>query len=107
MLIDAGGQPWAIDFGACLFLERIVNGTKLSFALPAGHFVASSPARAAPSLPARISERTDVRAWIAETPRAWLESIPFVSPGGERAALDAPTLEEKLCAYFDAYRRSR
>ena len=97
VLIDATGQPWAIDFGACLFLERIVNGTKLSFTLPAGHFLASSGARNATSLPARTPERNDVRTWIAETPRAWLESVPF----------DAHTLEEKLCAYFDAYTRSR
>ena len=96
VLIDAGGQPWAIDFGACLFLDRIVNSTKLSFALPAGHFLASSPVRAAASLPAPIPERDDVRTWIAETPRAWLESIPF----------DAAALEEELCAYFGAYARS-
>jgi hypothetical protein len=97
VLIDAGGQPWAIDYGACLFLQRIVGGAKLSFALPAGHFLHDARKRDATTLPARVPSRNDVRAWLGECPRTWLESVP----------LSPPQLEDQLCRYFEEFLRSR
>ena len=43
LLGDAAGAVWAIDHGACLFLDRIVAGrTPYAFGLPTNHFLAGS-----------------------------------------------------------------
>ena len=92
LLRDDGGAIWAIDHGACLFLDRIVAGrTPYAFDLPANHFLATIPADAVE--PANGIPADRITAWIEEAPDNWLASIP----------LSCAVLAERLSAYVDAF----
>lgn len=95
VLLDAADTPWAIDFGACLYLERILGGTKFSFALPANQFLNVEPysKRRATWLRADLPARATVRAWLDEAPDPWIDSV----------SRTRAQLAEGLIAYFASY----
>jgi hypothetical protein len=93
ILLDAQGAPWAIDFGACLFLNRILAGNLARpTAPPASHFLAD---RARAPEPIAIDER-EIHALVQEAPEDWLHDLP-VSRG---------ELAKRLAIYFGASTRS-
>ena len=88
---------FAIDFGSCLFLNRIATRrTSFPFALPQNHFLAGTPrAAASPDL-----GTADITAAIRAVPRLiqacpaeWLATLPF-----ERSEL-----EWRLIRYLEAF----
>ena len=92
LLGDAAGAVWAIDQGACLFLDRIVAGRRpYAFGLPTNHFLAAIPAQ--PAQPTRAIPPELIEGWIEEAPDSWFASIPL------RPAL----LAERLSGYVDAF----
>jgi HipA-like kinase len=73
LMRDQAGTLWAIDFGACLFLDRFArNGAGISFTLPAGHFLAGR--RVAP-LSIDISA-DQLNAIVAALPDSWIAQMP-------------------------------
>jgi hypothetical protein len=91
---DPAGTPWAIDFGACLLIDRIARGdTALRLALPSSHLLAERPpaADAVRAVAAELAA-ADVGALITELPAAWLADLG-VSP---------QTLTARLRAYLAA-----
>lgn len=104
VLADATGEVWAIDFGACLFLERILRraagGTApYSFALAKDHFarVIKAPPPLSPAVVAqRLPNAAVIGAWLEELPEEW-----FAEVAPSRAALAAAIaayLQEGLAA---------
>jgi hypothetical protein len=93
---DAAGLHWAIDFGACLLLERLARGaTEPRRDLPSNHFLAgesriSFSARAV----ADAIDPTYLQAIIAALPDAWLDDLGLAR---------APLLL-RLQGYLDAVR---
>lgn len=84
LLRDARGALWAIDFGGCLFLNRLLDGrADRPRTLPPTHFRASAPPPAPIALPAATVEHA-----LADAPDAWFD-------GADRAALTA-----RLVDYF-------
>ncbi len=73
--------PFAIDFGSCLFLNRIAaKRATFPFSLPATHFLAGTPrAAASPDLGSKaISAAIDAVPGLVEAaPAEWLSSLPF------------------------------
>lgn len=77
LLQDEAGAHWAIDFGACLLVERLARGAAaLNRTLPRNHFLAGD-ARFAPLggegmvlVPAEQVDRA-----VAEVPEAWLAEL--------------------------------
>jgi hypothetical protein len=88
---------FAIDFGSCLFLNRIASRkTSFPFALPPNHFLAGTPrAAASPALgTANIAEAiAAVPALIDACPTGWLATLPF---GCEE-------FERRLMRYLEAF----
>jgi hypothetical protein len=87
----------AIDFGSCLFLNRIASRrTSFPFALPPNHFLAGTPrAAASPALgTANISDAiAAVPGLIDACPAEWLATLPF---GPEE-------LDWRLTRYLEAF----
>lgn len=82
ILADAGGAAWAIDFDACLFARRLLNGgAQQPDALPATHFLAGSAHDRAAR--ARVPAET-LRDAVAALPDAWLAAL-----GADRGAFTA------------------
>ncbi len=73
LLTDVAGNYWAIDFGACRFLERfgLLRG-KMKLDLPKGHFLAGRTDRGPPALTSAF----DADAALRDIPDAWLEQHP-------------------------------
>jgi hypothetical protein len=73
LLRDPTGRIWAIDFGACLFLDRFRRlGTAMSFALPPNHFLAGRST--APLALDRVRARLpDI---LADVPTSWMSADP-------------------------------
>jgi hypothetical protein len=90
ILSDRRGDLWAIDFGACLFLDRFARfGEQMSFELPPNHFLAGRKVRAA--RPKDLSVR--LRELVVDLPDAWM-----------RAAADSHQgLVQKLGSLMDLY----
>ena len=94
ILSDRRGELWAIDFGACLFLDRFARfGERMSFALPPNHFLAGRYVRAAQ--PKDLSAR--LRKLVADVPASWMLAISD-SPQG---------LVQKLDRLIDLYVHAR
>src|SRR5262245_42858069 len=72
ILRDRRGDLWAIDFGACLFLDRFARfGELMSFKLPPNHFLAGRNVRAA--RPNDLSVR--LRELVADVPDSWMLAV--------------------------------
>jgi hypothetical protein len=94
LLRDRKGDYWAIDFGACLFLDRFARlGSRMTFQLPTNHLAVGHRA-AALSL---TLEYADVllREIVSDIPDPWIDSVP----GGRLALLE--TLSKLIGAYVD------
>jgi len=94
---DEAGTCWAIDFGACLLIERIARGSAVArLHLPRNHFLAGE---AALSYSVRAAAETigssRLEAIIEGIPEPWLDDL----------ALARPELLLRLQAYLDAVRR--
>jgi hypothetical protein len=93
---DAAGVHWAIDFGACLLLERLARGAcEPRRDLPPNHFLArekriSYSAREG----AKAIDSAHLQTIVAAIPGAWLEDL-----GLARSAL-----WQRLTAYLEALR---
>jgi hypothetical protein len=90
LIADAAGEVWAIDYGACLFLERIIAGRLApSLRLPPNHFLAGTPfdSEAADALAQAVSP-SEIEACVAAAPAAWLAAVP-ISPAALTARLSA------------------
>jgi hypothetical protein len=96
ILRDGGGVHWAIDFGACLLIERLARGAVTPrIELPPNHFLAGEQAflRSAPTAAERI-DALQVRSAIELVPEPWLEDL----------GLPRQELALRLLAYLDAVR---
>jgi hypothetical protein len=97
ILADAAGGLWAIDHGACLFLDRILAGRRpFSFEFPANHFLAGRPHRNPRDIVGQL-DRLDTEALSAladAVPESWLAGI--LLPRREIAI--------GLAAYVEAFR---
>jgi hypothetical protein len=74
---DAAGQPWAIDFGACLLIDRLVRGAiEPRLTLPANHILAGGPplGLSPQELAAGIDEK-EIDDALAELPEVWLGEL--------------------------------
>jgi hypothetical protein len=83
---------FAIDFGSCLFLNRIASGkTDFPFALPPNHFLAGTP-RSATSPALRTAHISDAIAslpgLIFASPTEWLDTLPFAREEFERRLVE-------------------
>jgi hypothetical protein len=77
VLRDAAGRPWAIDFGACLLIDRLVRGALTPrLDLPANHILADRPplALSPQELAAGIDAR-QVDSALAALPEAWVGEL--------------------------------
>lgn len=77
VLRDAAGMPWAIDFGACLLVDRLVRGVLAPrLDLPSNHVLAD---RALPAIsPQELAAGLDAQQLdgaLAELPQAWLGEL--------------------------------
>jgi hypothetical protein len=82
VLRDAVGAPWAIDFGACLLIDRLARGAmEPRLDLPANHILAArQPLALSPQeLIAGIDER-ELESTLAEVPKAWLGELRLSRP---------------------------
>lgn len=93
---DASGAHWAIDFGACLLIERLARGaTEPRRALPPNHVLAGRPGLSyAVQDVAETIDTACLESIIGALPDAWLDDL-----GLARAAL-----QQRLTAYLDALR---
>lgn len=95
---DGAGVIWAIDFGACLLIDRLARGVlQPTPELPSNHFLvrrmgSSAGARAI----AAALDGECLGALVAELPRPWLEEL----------RLPHTALVERLSRYFEALRRA-
>jgi hypothetical protein len=76
---DAAGMPWAIDFGACLLIDRLARGAvHVRLDLPANHMLAGSGTYPGPALAREAAAALDpavlVRA-VDELPETWLQEL--------------------------------
>ena len=71
LLRDSALNYWAIDFGACQFLNRFARyGQSMTFALPSNHFLAPRPVQSL-----RLENAGEVlRAIVLDVPNSWLGS---------------------------------
>ena len=93
---DVAGVHWAIDFGACLLIERLARGAlEPRRDLPSNHFLAgqscvSYSVREA----AGVIDPLHLQAIVADLPDAWLEDL----------GLARAVLQLRLTAYLEALR---
>lgn len=89
-LRDLKGECWAIDFGACLFLDRFARfGSRMKFELPTNHLAAGR--RVAPLT--FENAHVPLREVVSDLPGSWTDSVP----GGRQALLE--TLSKLLDVY--------
>jgi hypothetical protein len=92
LMRDQTGTLWAIDFGACLFLDRFArSGASIRFALPQGHFLAGH--RVTPLVVDINAEQLDEI--VAALPDSWTAQMP------QPRAL----LLQQLAGVLDLYRQ--
>lgn len=94
ILRDAAGAHWAIDFGACLLIDRLARGAvQPRVELPPNHFLAGSirPALPVSELAAAV-DPDHLAAILQHVPEAWLEEL----------ALPRQTLAFRLQTYIAA-----
>ncbi len=92
LLRDREGAYWAIDFGACLFLDRFArDGARMSFALPANHFLAGHSVRRL----SLVRVPLPLREIVSDIPDAWFDQVPNGRQG----------LLEQLSAVVELYIR--
>ena len=90
LLRDREGDYWAIDFGACLFLDRFARfGPRMKFDLPTNHFAAGH--RMTP--PILEKAYVPLREVVSDIPDSWTDTVP----GGR------PVLLETLSKLIDVY----
>ena len=96
ILRDRAGTLWAIDFGACLLIDRLARGAlEPRLDLPANHFLASNTLYAGAARPAVLSiEAEHVRSALQLLPEPWLDDV----------GLARPELLRRFLAYVDAVR---
>jgi len=87
-LLDDRGEIWAIDFGACLFIDRM-RGGGARFDLPGNHFLAGRRGEMLPVANAR-SRIADI---VGAIPEPWIEAM----------RLRRGELSQTLNAIFDLY----
>lgn len=93
VLRDASGAHWAIDFGACLLIDRLARGVgEPRRELPPNHFLAGSgrPMLSVGELAATI-DQAHLATIVLELPEAWLEEL----------TLSRRTLLLRLRAYLE------
>jgi hypothetical protein len=93
---DAASVHWAIDFGACLLIERLARGAlEPRRDLPSNHFLAGEGriANSARSLVEAV-DKTDLQAIIADLPDAWLEDL----------GLARAVLHHRMATYLETLR---
>lgn len=93
---DAAGVHWAIDFGACLLIDRLARGAvEPRLELPPNHFLAPRDKRlySVRETAAAIGE-PDLRAIVDALPEPWLEDL----------ALSRQSLLWRLMTYLEALR---
>lgn len=78
---DAAGAHWAIDFGACLLIDRLARGAlEPRLDLPANHFLAGNGAFSRPAPVRGIAAALDDTALatvVEAVPDAWLLEPAF------------------------------
>ncbi len=77
LLRDTAGVPWAIDFGACLLVDRLARGVlEPAIELPRNHFLAQRTGLAASvrAFAAQL-EAGFIGALVAELPQPWLDEL--------------------------------
>jgi hypothetical protein len=90
LLRDCEGEYWAIDFGACLFLDRFARcGSRMKFELPTNHLAAGR--RVAPLT--FENAYVPLREVVFDMPDSWTDSVP----GGRQALLE--TLSKLIDVY--------
>jgi hypothetical protein len=95
LIRDATGAVWAIDFGACLLVDRLARGVLAPApGLPPNHFLARRGPGADISAIAAGLDGGFLERLVAELPQPWLEEL----------RLSQATLAERLSGYFDALR---
>jgi hypothetical protein len=76
---DGKAQPWAIDFGACLLIDRLARGKlEPQPALPANHFLAAETGADTKACAARIAATIDrkvIAGVVQALPRPWLAEL--------------------------------
>jgi hypothetical protein len=89
-LLVANGDVWAIDFGGCLFLQRIIDGRlPYRFGLPVSHLLAGRG-----SNEPRIEVVPEALAALAKgVPSHWIEDV----------GATAEEIESRLADYVRAY----
>ncbi len=91
---DAAGMHWAIDFGACLLIERLARGAGAPrIDLPSNHFLAGAN-RVSYSV-RDVAEAIDpahLRTIVAALPQEWLDDL----------GLAHAALQQRLTAYLEA-----
>jgi hypothetical protein len=98
ILLDNHGMHWAIDFGACLLIERLARGaTEPRLDLPANHFLAGERAfvRSARVAAEGIEPRV-LLSVLGRVPEAWLADL----------GLTRQELADRLLTYLGAVRAS-
>ena len=77
ILRDRAGTLWAIDFGACLLIDRLARGAlEPRLDLPANHFLANSDTHiGAARRAALVIDVEQIRAAIERLPEAWLADL--------------------------------
>jgi hypothetical protein len=97
VLRDVAGMPWAIDFGACLLIDRLVRGAVTPrLDLPPNHVLAGRAplVMSVQELVGGIAE-SGLDAALAEVPEAWIGELGLLSH----------SLAGRLKEYFRAIRR--
>jgi hypothetical protein len=96
ILRNASGTHWAIDFGACLLIERLARGaTEPRLDLPPNHFLAGERAFVhAARVAAEAIEPRHLLSVLEPVPDPWLEDF----------GLTRQELADRLLAYLDAAR---
>lgn len=96
ILRDAAGSPWAIDFGACLLIERLARGALTpKLHLPANHMLADGRPLAISlrELIAAIDE-SQLQDALAKVPDHWVGEL----------GLSRQDLSDRMKAYFRSVR---
>jgi hypothetical protein len=93
---DAAGAYWAIDFGACLLIERLARGAlQPRTDLPPNHFLAGATGLA-------CSVRAAAAAIDAQHPGTIIDALP--AAWLDDFGLARSALQERLTAYLEALR---
>lgn len=95
LMRDAAGAVWAIDFGACLLIDRLARGVLGPVpGLPPTHFLARRGPVADISATAAGLDGGFLDRLVAELPQPWLEEL----------RLSRAMLAGRLSGYFEALR---